>query len=242
MSSRPWIVACLALLGFACGLAGACSGDRPQVGGETHWLRACDVGDPCGDGLQCICGSCTHACSGDDACDGGRPAACYDMSSPLLLQRCAGSVSERSSGVCLPSCTSAAHCAGAQSCEQSACVPDDSIGVDAGAVFGGYAGEIGAQGTTIDDFTDVTVPMSWSDEVQLPVLSTTIDGADAARLVGVWTARDCDRSLPDGVGPEGYLTACPQLVIEMDERGVVSGVLQFLTDVSPASLPPVADP
>lgn len=62
MRSRVVVTACLiasvtggALLGSACRDIG------PQTGSETNFLRSCDAS--CADGLSCICGVCTRACS-----------------------------------------------------------------------------------------------------------------------------------------------------------------------------------
>jgi polyhydroxybutyrate depolymerase len=46
-------------------LACACNGGS-QTSSETHFLVAC--GDGCADGLACLCGVCTRACSSSDEC------------------------------------------------------------------------------------------------------------------------------------------------------------------------------
>ncbi len=52
------------------------------TGGETHFLRLCEAeGGPCGDGLSCICGVCTTACSVNDPC-GSYPGAQCVMPPP----------------------------------------------------------------------------------------------------------------------------------------------------------------
>src|SRR5690242_12729072 len=68
----------------------SCSGKSgPQVGGESHWLATCKRDRDCGgEGLSCVCGACTLACSNDMGCGSTKPAACYNTNSPLLLQRC----------------------------------------------------------------------------------------------------------------------------------------------------------
>jgi hypothetical protein len=256
MESRAGIAALrAALIAWLCVFAQACSGDRPQVGGETHWLRACDADDPCAGDLQCICGRCTRACASDDACGGGRPASCYDVASPLLLQRCDRLAPELGAGVCLPSCDASSPCGNAQSCVERACVPrdphdpiggaagpDDGSSSDASTPGGEIVGMVEGDGTDISDYDDLIVPISWSDEFSLPVLSDTIAGDDAAQLVGTWTARECDRTPLISGGPERGFTGCPQLVISADAGGVISGVLQFLGDPQPPPFPPVTDP
>ena len=44
-----------------------------KVEGETNWLRICENGADCGDGLTCICGVCTRSCESDREC-GDLPA------------------------------------------------------------------------------------------------------------------------------------------------------------------------
>lgn len=66
----------------------ACSDTtRGMVETETHFLESCE--SSCEDGLSCICGVCTKACTDDDACEalasGARcaanPSACGDTGS-----------------------------------------------------------------------------------------------------------------------------------------------------------------
>ncbi|WP_437621020.1 hypothetical protein [Sorangium sp. So ce1151] len=47
-------------------LVSACRNIGPQTGSETNFLTSCDAS--CGDGLACICGVCTQACSVADEC------------------------------------------------------------------------------------------------------------------------------------------------------------------------------
>ena len=227
------------LLGLLLALVGvACSSPRPEVGGETHWLRSCYSDDECGDELDCICGSCSRACATDAKCEGGRAAACYDHDSPLLLQRCAGINPdvEAAAGVCLPSCTSDAQCSGDKSCVLGACVPASSLASDAGDAADGSTGT-SKPGRTISDFDDVAVDVPADDEVQLPVLSFTIDGQEAASLVGTWNGQGC--SPPED---DPHLANCPQLVITAGAAGVVSGFLQFSNGPLPEPFPPATDP
>src|SRR5690349_3454220 len=151
------------------GVLVACSSPRPQVGGETHWLRSCWSDAECGGALACICGSCTRTCHEDDRCEGGRPAACYEQDSPLLLQRCAGTSPDvqAAAGVCLPLCASDEQCSGGKRCEQGACVPAEPAA---------DAGSAPSKKPQIDDYDDVTVDLPSTDAVQLPELSTQIVG------------------------------------------------------------------
>ncbi len=44
------------------------SDPEPQSSSETHFLERCD--SDCGQGLTCLCGVCTHACTGTSECSG----------------------------------------------------------------------------------------------------------------------------------------------------------------------------
>jgi len=48
-------------------LACAQSNTPSEVETETHFLSSCD--SSCDDGLSCVCGVCTEACTGDSACE-----------------------------------------------------------------------------------------------------------------------------------------------------------------------------
>jgi hypothetical protein len=243
MTSKTWLAACCAWLALLC----ACGGDDPQVGGETHWLSACDENADCGDDLRCICGSCTRACSADDACHGNRPAACYDMGSPLLLQRCPGLSGGHGGGVCLPSCSADAQCSDDKGCVENACLPPASV--DGGAVSPPPPSSSSDAGATasatvplppISDFDAVEVDIPWTDAIKVPERSLTIEGVDASELIGTWTARGCDPTQP--IDPNsGLIQGCLQLVIRADSAGV-SGQLRFVIDPPPPPLPPVRDP
>ena len=59
---------------FALMLAADCrGGSGPTIGSETNFLRSCD--GTCEDGLSCICGVCTSACSDRDECTSFCPGA-----------------------------------------------------------------------------------------------------------------------------------------------------------------------
>jgi len=230
--SKTWLAACFAWCSL---LLCACGGDDPQVGGETHWLMACGADAECGDGLQCVCGSCTRACASDASCEGSKPAACYDMGSPLLLQRCPGIAAEALGGVCLPSCSmGGAQCGSTRSCVENACLPaDESSSSPSGDAGSDAVGPVALP--PISDFDAVEADILWSEAITLPERSVTIEGADAPELVGTWTARGCDAARV--VGP-AEVPGCRQLVIRSDGAGV-TGHLQFLTDPPALPLPPV---
>lgn len=108
----------LALSAFA-----ACSPARnsPQTGSQTNWLTACESSDECG-GLQCLCGACTAACDGDDACGDLEGAACFAPGEQSAIAFCQGSAPQQS--LCLPQCEPA--CAEGSSCIAGLCVPDEA--------------------------------------------------------------------------------------------------------------------
>lgn len=164
---RRAIVTALGLAWIVGGVA--CSTpSRPMVGGESHWLAECGDDAQCGDDLNCVCGTCTRACAEDATCAGGRDAACYDPSSPLLLRRCEDLGSGESSGVCLPQCSRDSDCGTTRTCMQGACVPKN-----------------------------VAPDIEWSAPVELPKPQTVIEGGDDS-IVGVWRERDCNVAAPKG--------------------------------------------
>jgi hypothetical protein len=189
----------------------------PQVGGETHWLALCTHDSDCGEeGLQCICGTCTKACEGDDACHGEQ---CYDSKSPLLLNRCEDWDSSAAPAICLRQCDDDAACKRGQQCLQGACVPDDEI--------------------KISDFADVSDDVSWSEPVAIVSLPDTIEGAPPSML-GTWREVDCEPSVPR----ERELRGCVSLTIERDLEGPVRGRLQMQLESGGVLGPfaPVSDP
>jgi hypothetical protein len=75
--TRAFLGATLFALFSAVGSFGCESQVADPTGGETHFLRICDPeGDLCGDGLTCLCGVCTDACSVEDPCAGYPGAQC----------------------------------------------------------------------------------------------------------------------------------------------------------------------
>lgn len=70
-----WSVAFIAVVGAVAATCPGCRGrdDEPRVGSETNFLMHCS-GD-CGDGLTCLCGTCTRACTGTVECSAMAPEA-----------------------------------------------------------------------------------------------------------------------------------------------------------------------
>jgi hypothetical protein len=99
------------------GLAVGCGVTRTDpVGGETHFLRACDPSDDsCGAGLECLCNVCTAVCNAPSDCPNFPGAACVDT----------GSACQSSAlGTCDVNCTADGDCAalsGSHVCENGVC-------------------------------------------------------------------------------------------------------------------------
>ncbi|WP_437481637.1 PHB depolymerase family esterase [Sorangium sp. So ce1014] len=92
-------------------LAPACKGVGPQTGSETNFLTSfltsCDAS--CGDGLACICGVCTRACSVADECSGlASGAECVAAAERPTEAACAAA---ESAAFCDLSCSDDAACA-----------------------------------------------------------------------------------------------------------------------------------
>ncbi|AUX22863.1 uncharacterized protein SOCEGT47_033790 [Sorangium cellulosum] len=107
---RTRAVATVCFLASAAGaalVAPACRGVGPQTGSETNFLRSCDAG--CGDGLACLCGVCTRACSAADECAAlASGAECVAAAARPAGATCAAA---ESAAVCDLSCGDDAGCA-----------------------------------------------------------------------------------------------------------------------------------
>ncbi len=109
---------------------GACRGGEagPTVGSETHFLSRCVDGDSCGDGLECLCGVCTSACSDASDCRGlAATAACRSVDDRPSDLSCSEALVEAS---CEVSCNDQADCAPlgeGYRCDRGLCrqLPDD---------------------------------------------------------------------------------------------------------------------
>ena len=107
-------------------LALACTPTRQggEIDSQTNWMKACQIDAQCGSGsLSCICGVCTSACGGDDACaslslEGG---ACVAAEEPGVIARCGGN-KPADPGLCLPRCEDV-PCPVGQMCVASVCQP-----------------------------------------------------------------------------------------------------------------------
>ncbi|XXT17943.1 PHB depolymerase family esterase [Sorangium sp. So ce429] len=107
MRTRVMATACLiASVAGAVLLASACRNIGPQTGSETNFLRSCDAS--CGDGLACICGVCTQACSVADECTAlASGAECVAVAARPAEAACAAA---EGAAFCDLSCSGDADC------------------------------------------------------------------------------------------------------------------------------------
>ncbi|WP_437657842.1 alpha/beta hydrolase family esterase [Sorangium sp. So ce1182] len=107
MRTRVVATACLtASVAGAVLLASACRNIGPQTGSETNFLTSCDAS--CGDGLACLCGVCTQACSVADECSAlASGAECVAVASRPAEAACAAA---ESAAFCDLSCSGDADC------------------------------------------------------------------------------------------------------------------------------------
>jgi endo-1,3-1,4-beta-glycanase ExoK len=121
VGTSSWFRLCILLAPLAL----ACGGhtvSTPPGGGETNWLRACITIADCADcpGSDCVCGSCTLACSDSASCSAGPPGStCAVAGSSALAAMC--DTAPLPAGACLPPC--AGGCASGTVCVADHCVP-----------------------------------------------------------------------------------------------------------------------
>lgn len=85
-------------LSLGAGVVTGCgkAGDGAELGGETHWLRACSEPGDCGGGLECWCGVCTAACDTDATCGAiAAGARCTDRTEAAFASDCAAEAPAR---------------------------------------------------------------------------------------------------------------------------------------------------
>jgi len=146
--AAAWIAA---LVLFAC----AKSEPRAGYGGETNWLKVCDVDSQCEQG-ECVCGVCTIACASSGECAGDFAGACTDGAGAGLC--------EEAIDVCLPECSSDDACGPGFACDDGVCTWLE-IAEEDWAAIGGEAdaqgldsccrqqGSTGALASSIDSLT-----------------------------------------------------------------------------------------
>lgn len=144
-----WLLACASAALFACGNRTHENG----VGGETNWLRACDVDSECALG-SCVCGLCSEGCADDTECPEG--LRCETLSSTLYANACGGRGDVR--GLCAPRCGEDGDCGAAQVCADGACMPGARL--DGGAIVDQSTGAASSSNTgprlLVDAHLDLT--------------------------------------------------------------------------------------
>jgi hypothetical protein len=227
---------------FALGTAGACTANGPAAPGSLNWFDACDVDGECASGL-CACGVCTQLCEQPDSCsDTGGATECVQADSTGL--RCADMGPAPSPGVCLKRCQGDADCGSGMQCFEGACVrgstllptPDDET-------------EDPPHDERPDpsDFSDVSVPMDFTEPVALPMPDTTFSG-DASSLEGLWVELNFDGGpcTPENPGPDVNGSVCTRIEIRSTGGGFTGTLYKerSLYNESPVSGPfaPVTDP
>lgn len=105
-------------------LIGGCSEptSTPQVGSNTNWLTACDLGAECSASLSCNCGVCSKTCESDADCSSFSDTVCLPQADTAAKALCGGSVTWASQGICLPRCEPGG-CGEQLACALGACVP-----------------------------------------------------------------------------------------------------------------------
>jgi hypothetical protein len=135
-----WFRVCLLLATLAL----ACGGRQttPTGGGETNWLHDCTTAADC-PSADCVCGSCTVACSDVAGCAAGPPkSTCAVAGSSALAAMCGAS--PLPAGACLPTC--GGGCASGSVCVGDYCVPVREPATDGAAGAGGSGGTSGDSG------------------------------------------------------------------------------------------------
>lgn len=114
----------LSLALFALVIASCTSSGQDSTSGETHFLRLCDPArdsEPCGDGLACLCNTCTLPCDAQNACASLSEARCVEVTE---LDSCEEAPAE---GLCTVQCSEDSDCAGISAehrCLDGVCAAD----------------------------------------------------------------------------------------------------------------------
>lgn len=101
----------------------ACGEDKnkPSVGSNSNWLRACASENDCSDASTCLCGACSASCSVDADCAALESGMCALAAAPAARSQCLEDPSAVSTGMCLPRCTPGG-CLVGQACVSGSCV------------------------------------------------------------------------------------------------------------------------
>ncbi len=139
----------------------------PQTGSETNFLEHCEV--TCGDGLTCLCGVCTKACTGTNECS--TLAATAQCVSVLERPDSGTDGSCRQGATCDTTCINAADCAALGSgykCETGYCRKGDVI-CPAAVMAAGTQDQEVIVGDTTRAYV-VHVPASYTGNTPVPLV------------------------------------------------------------------------
>lgn len=103
-----WVRAFSVLLAIAWAASCRSEDSGPTTGSETHFLSWCSSDDACDDGLTCVCGVCTAACTEQSACAAfGAGAECLNIDDRPADQICSDAPS---AAACEAECGHDAEC------------------------------------------------------------------------------------------------------------------------------------
>ena len=183
------VAAILAFLLSSCG--GATDELASGVGSNTNWLTPCLDGEPCGEGLSCLCGVCTTTCSsstcpGNTQCVAPSSDACESTPEPVCVALCASDAS------CVDSLGAGFVCASGR-CESRPASADPVGAVDGSGVGGSSSSPSVPQERIVEIGSSTNSPPPPECVKDLPAL---LPGCDPN--VYEYTGIDCDGdSVPD---------------------------------------------
>jgi hypothetical protein len=204
-------VTALALL--ALGNVGGCTASGTATPGSLGWFDACEADGECASGV-CACGVCTQTCEQASSCDEtGEAAECVSTVSTGLA--CADRDRAPAPGVCLKRCETSAECGRGMQCQQGACVRADADSPDDGDGVHPDAGR-----PEPSDFSDVRVPMDFTEPVALPMPDTSFRG-DASSLEGLWVELNFEGEpcTPERPGTDSSGRVCTHIDIRATDGG-----------------------
>jgi len=141
--------------------------DEPQVGSETNFLKHCD--GQCENGLTCLCGVCTRACTGTNECaDLSKAAECVAVPEGTTSTTVA---SCQQGSTCEFSCISQLDCVSLGSeyrCETGFCRKGNLVCPVAALTPGDRDGSVVVDGTT-RNYT-LHVPAAYSGGAMVPLV------------------------------------------------------------------------
>jgi hypothetical protein len=202
-------------------LAIGCGGQSEQAStdGNTSWLKICGADVDCGDGLSCLCGTCTASCDSNAACSDFADAVCVESTE---LDSCE---TPRNRPLCLAECSEDDDCEalGSEfSCTGGSCrlVVQSSIDEDAGAL----ETDASAADATAPSLPSAleTKRLECQESVGTLSLSETEEELEQ-RILGRWYTCENDALFEQGeVGIE-FLPDYTFNLLVVEERELVSG-------------------